>query len=47
MDGVMKLMMIIVVMVYVLSPVDAYPGPFDDFLVVMLALAARKNGVTG
>ena len=43
MDGVLKGMLIVLVIVYVISPVDFVPGPIDDILVVLLGLAAQKR----
>lgn len=43
MDGVMKGMLIVLVILYVVSPVDFAPGPIDDILVVLLGIAAQKR----
>ena len=43
MDGVMKGMLIVLVILYVVSPIDFYPGPVDDILVALLGLAAQKK----
>lgn len=43
MDGVMKGMLIVLVILYVISPVDFVPGPVDDILVVLLGIAAQKR----
>lgn len=32
MDGVMKGMLVILLLIYVLSPVDLCPGPVDDII---------------
>lgn len=47
MDGVMKGMLMVLVILYVISPLDACPGPIDDILVIMLAMAAQKKGSSG
>ena len=43
MDGVMKGMLIVLVILYVISPVDFVPGPVDDILVVLLGITAQKR----
>ena len=43
MDNSMKAIMLALVILYVVSPIDACPGPIDDLLVVMLALASAKQ----
>ena len=43
MDGVMKGMLIILVILYVISPLDVMPGPVDDIIVMLLGLAAQKR----
>jgi len=39
-----KLILTILVILYIVSPVDFCPGPIDDIIVLLLGLAARKNG---
>lgn len=43
MNDVMKGMMIILMILYVISPIDACPGPIDDFIVILLCMAAKKG----
>ena len=43
MNGVVKGMLIVLIILYVISPVDACPGPIDDIIVVLIGLAATKN----
>lgn len=43
MDGILKGMLIVLVIIYVITPVDFVPGPIDDILVVLLGLAAQKR----
>ena len=43
MNDVAKGMFLVLAILYVLSPVDACPGPVDDLLVLLVALAATKN----
>ena len=35
MDGVMKGMLVILLLIYVLSPVDLCPGPVDDIILCL------------
>ena len=43
MEGVMRGMLIVLVILYIVSPVDLCPGPIDDILVLLLGIAAQKN----
>lgn len=43
MDGVGKGMLIVLVILYVISPIDLMPGPIDDLLVILLGIAAQKR----
>ncbi len=48
MDGVMKGMLIVLVILYFISPLDAAPGPIDDVIVILLGMAAQKRiGTSG
>lgn len=38
-----KFLLVLLVIIYVLSPVDAVPGPIDDAIVVLLAASANKK----
>lgn len=45
MNGIIKGMLIILVILYVISPLDAVPGPVDDIIVALLGIALqRKTG---
>lgn len=46
MNDVMKGMVLMSVLMYWLSPIDATPGPIDDIIVLVLGLAARKQLVS-
>ena len=39
-----KLALTIFMIFYVISPVDAYPGPIDDLLVILITQALKKGG---
>lgn len=43
MNDVAKGMMIILMILYVLSPIDACPGPIDDLIVILIGIAATKG----
>ena len=38
----MRTLILIFMIVYILSPVDAYPGPIDDIVVLIIGMALRK-----
>lgn len=42
MSGVIKGMILVLMIVYIVSPVDACPGPIDDIIVLLIGLAASK-----
>ncbi len=43
MNGLMKGLVIMAILMYIVSPIDAAPGPIDDIIVLMLGLATRKQ----
>jgi uncharacterized membrane protein YkvA (DUF1232 family) len=43
MGRLLKVLVLVVVAVYVISPVDAAPGPIDDIIVTLLGIAATKK----
>lgn len=43
MNGACKLLFIVFIIAYVVSPIDLCPGPIDDVIVVLLGLAASKK----
>lgn len=43
MNGVMKGMLFVLMLVYVLSPVDVCPGPIDDVIVILIYMASNKR----
>ena len=43
MNDVMKGLLIVLVIIYVISPIDFVPGPVDDFIVILLGLASQKK----
>ena len=43
MNNFIKMLILVAVLLYVISPIDAVPGPIDDVIVNLLGLAARKH----
>lgn len=43
MNGIMKGMILVLMIVYIVSPIDACPGPIDDFIVLLIGIAAQKG----
>lgn len=43
MSDMVKGMIIILMIVYIVSPIDVCPGPIDDLLVLIIGIAARKK----
>jgi uncharacterized membrane protein YkvA (DUF1232 family) len=43
MNGIAKGMIIVLVILYVVSPVDLAPGPIDDLIVMLLGVAAMSG----
>lgn len=43
MNDVMKVMILAFMILYIVSPLDACPGPLDDLIVLMICVAARKG----
>jgi len=41
--GFLKTLVLVVVILYIISPVDSCPGPIDDTIVAVLGIAARKR----
>ena len=43
MNNILKGMLIVIVILYVVSPVDFMPGPIDDIIAILLGAAANKK----
>ncbi len=43
MNGVMKGMFFVLMLLYVISPVDVCPGPIDDAIVILIYMASNKS----
>lgn len=47
MNDIGKGMLIILVILYIVSPIDFAPGPIDDIIVLLIGVAAAKNRIEG
>ena len=43
MNKLIKILVLVFMAVYVVSPVDACPGPVDDLILILLSLAAQRK----
>lgn len=43
MGGVVKGMIIVLIILYIVSPVDFCPGPIDDIIILLLGIASKKG----
>lgn len=43
MNDLFKGMLIVLIILYVVSPLDFMPGPIDDLIVILLGVAATKK----
>lgn len=43
MNDIAKGMIIVLIILYIVSPIDACPGPIDDIIVALIGFAATKN----
>ena len=43
MSDVAKWMILVLMILYIVSPIDACPGPIDNLIVLFIGLAARKR----
>ncbi len=44
MNDIAKGMILVLIILYLVSPIDICPGPIDDLIVLLIGLAAR-NGI--
>ena len=47
MSGIMKGMLLILMVLYIVSPIDACPGPIDDIIVLLIGIVATKGSALG
>ena len=43
MNDVLKGMLLVLAILYVVSPIDLCPGPIDDIIVLLLSMASQKR----
>ncbi len=43
MNGVAKGMLFVLMILYIVSPLDMCPGPIDDLIVLLVGIAAQKS----
>ena len=43
MNGVLKGMLIVLLIIYIVSPVDFCPGPVDDIILILLSLCGNSG----
>lgn len=43
MNNVEKGMLIVLIILYIISPIDVLPGPIDDVIVLLLGMAKVKS----
>lgn len=42
MNGILKGMLLVLLIIYVVSPVDLYPGPVDDIILLIFAMGGAR-----
>ena len=42
-DTAVKVLLLVLTILYFISPVDACPGPLDDLIVIFMSFCARKR----
>lgn len=43
MNGFIKGIVVVAIILYIVSPIDACPGPIDDIIVLLVGLASQKS----
>ena len=43
MNDIAKGMIIVLIILYIVSPIDACPGPVDDIIVALIGFAATRH----
>ena len=43
MNSAMKGMLLVLMIMYIVSPIDLCPGPIDDFIILLIGLAGQKS----
>lgn len=44
MKNAKELVILIIVLIYILSPVDLFPGPIDDVIVAIMGIKSLNSG---
>lgn len=47
MSVIMKGMLLILMVLYIVSLIDACPGPIDDIIVLLIGIAVTKGSASG
>lgn len=47
MNGVLKGMLLLLLIIYIVSPVDLCPGPVDDIILLLCAVGGSALGSAG
>ena len=42
-NDMLKILIAIGIVLYIISPVDRFPGPVDDFIVTLLGMAVQRR----
>ena len=42
-NNILRVLVLVSVILYIVSPIDALPGPIDDIIVAVMGVAARKK----
>lgn len=42
-DARIRMLIIAIALIYVISPIDALPGPFDDIVIMLLGAIANSR----
>lgn len=43
MNGLTKIMILVLMLLYIVSPIDLCPGPIDDLIILLAWISAQKN----
>ena len=43
MNDAMRVMILVLMVLYIVSPIDACPGPIDDLIILLIGIAAQKR----
>ena len=42
-NNALKVLVLVAVILYIVSPIDLCPGPIDDIIIAVMGVAARKR----